>query len=48
MVILALYFILVFGWAIFVIVLKCRKARAKRLAEQEGVFILCVHIIFIR
>lgn len=33
--IIFLYLILVLAWALLIIVLKCKKARAKRLAEQE-------------
>uniref|UniRef100_A0A182WJD6 Uncharacterized protein n=1 Tax=Anopheles minimus TaxID=112268 RepID=A0A182WJD6_9DIPT len=33
--IIFLYLILVLAWALLIIILKCKKARAKRLAEQE-------------
>lgn len=36
--IILLYLIVIFGWALLILVIKCRKAREKRiaLAQQEG------------
>lgn len=36
--IILLYLIVIFGWALLILVIKCRKAREKRIAmaQQEG------------
>jgi hypothetical protein len=36
--IILLYLVVIFGWALLILVIKCRKAREKRiaLAQQEG------------
>jgi flagellar biogenesis protein FliO len=36
--IILLYLIVIFGWALLIMIIKCRKAREKRiaLAQQEG------------
>ncbi|XP_053675789.1 uncharacterized protein LOC128726033 [Anopheles nili] len=43
--IIFLYLILVLAWALLIIILKCKKARAKRLAEQEEIAQQPVHVV---